>query len=56
MEMLLAVVGNVWDQIGDMVTLITGSAILLVPLAFRFANQTIGSGKRLMGIGGRGRR
>lgn len=56
METLLGVVGNVWDQIGDMVTLITGSAILLVPLAFRFANLTIGSGKRLMGIGGRGRR
>lgn len=56
METLLGVVGNIWTEITTLIGVITASAILLVPLGFKFANSTIGSGQRLLGIGGRRRR
>lgn len=56
MEVLLGVLTNMWGEVSNMVTLITGSAILLIPVAFMVISRTIRAGKSLMGIGGGGRR
>lgn len=56
MELLLGVLTNMWEQVSNMVTIITGSAILLIPVAFMVIMRTIRAGKSLMGIGGGGRR
>lgn len=46
----LEVLGNVWDSIGDLVTTISGNALLLIPLAGVFASLVIGLTMKLMGI------
>lgn len=55
METLLGVLTNMWGEVTNMVTIITSSAILLIPIAFMVIRKTIGAGKSLLGIGG-GRR
>lgn len=56
MELLATVLTAMWGEVSSMVTLITGSAILLIPVAFMVIMRTIRAGKSLMGIGGGGRR
>lgn len=56
METLTTVLTAMWGQVENMVTLIVGSAILLIPVAFMVIMRTIRAGKSLMGIGGGGRR
>lgn len=56
METLLGVLTNMWGEVTNMVGVITGSAILLIPIAFMVIRRTIGAGKSLLGIGGGRRR
>lgn len=56
MDNLTTVLTAMWAEVSSMVTLITGSAILLIPVAFMVIMRTIRAGKSLMGIGGGGRR
>lgn len=44
-----SVLTQVWDSIGDVVTTITSSALLLIPLGLAFAAGAIGLAKSLMG-------
>lgn len=39
----------VWDGVGDVVTTITGSPLLLIPVGMGFAGGVIGLAKGLMG-------
>lgn len=54
-ENLGTVLTEVWSQVGLVVTTITGSALLLIPIGFSFARKAIGATKSLLGGGG-GRR
>ena len=56
METLSTVLVSMWAQVQDMITIITASTILLIPVAFMVIRKTIGAGKSLMGIGGGRRR
>lgn len=56
METLLGVLTSMWGEVTNMVGVITGSAILLIPVAFMVIRRTIGAGKSLLGIGGGRRR
>lgn len=49
------VMTTVWNGIGDVVTTITGNAMLLIPVGFAFAAGCIGLAKGLIGTR-RGRR
>ena len=40
---------EIWASIGDVVTTITGSALLLIPVGLGFAGGVIGLAKGLMG-------
>lgn len=56
METLATVLTAMWGEVTAMVAVITGSAILLIPVAFMVIRKTIGAGKSLLGIGGGRRR
>ena len=49
-QLLLQVLGDVWDEITSLVTTISGNALLLIPLAAAFAGLIIGLTMKLMGI------
>lgn len=42
----------IWAEVGAVVTTITASALLLIPVGFMFARKTISATKSLLGIGG----
>lgn len=44
-----AAITECWSQIAEVVNTITGSGILMIPVAFVFAGGTIGLAKSLMG-------
>ena len=48
-------IGQIWAQLGTMVTTISGNELLLIPVGLGFAGGVIGLGKRLMGTGRRRR-
>lgn len=50
MEMLLGIVTNIWSQMDNLVTEITGNAILLFPVAFVFAFSVVRLAKSLLGL------
>lgn len=50
MEALLGVVGNLWDQMSDLVTTISTTPLLLIGLAGSFASLVISLAMKLMGI------
>lgn len=56
MDTLITVLSQMWLQVENMVNVIVGSAILLIPVAFMVIMRTIRAGKSLMGIGGGRRR
>lgn len=45
----------VWSNLTTVLTFITGSAILLLPFAFKMSRKAISAVKSLMGTGGRRR-
>lgn len=55
-ENLGSVLTEVWAQVGLVITTITGSALLLIPVGFKFARKAISATKSLLGTGGGGRR
>lgn len=55
-EAFTTLITEIWSQNTTLVSAITASAILLIPVGFRFANGVIGIAKSLMGTRGRGRR
>lgn len=54
MSTLLTVVGEIWSQMGTLVTRISDNPLLLIGLAFTFAFSTVSLAKKLMGIRRRG--
>lgn len=42
----------VWDNLTAVLTFITGSALLLLPFAFKMSRKAISAVKSLMGTGG----
>ena len=50
LETLLTVVGNIWTQIGALVTQISTAPLLLIGLAGSFASLVISLAMKLMGI------
>lgn len=50
METLLGIVANVWTAVGELVTTITGNALLLFPVAFVFAGSVLGLTRSLLGL------
>lgn len=50
MEALLAIVASVWDQMTQLVTVITSNPILLFPVAFVFAFSVVRLAKSLLGL------
>lgn len=48
-ESFTALMADVWGGIGDVVTTIVGSPLLLIPVGLAFAGGCIGLGKSLMG-------
>lgn len=55
-EAFTTLVGQIWTQMDSVVTTITSSSILLIPVGFVFAGGVIGIAKSLMGTRRRGRR
>lgn len=49
------VIAEVWTQIGEVVTTITSTPVLMIPVGVAFAGAAIGLAKRLMGTGRRRR-
>lgn len=50
------VLTEIWTQVGLVLTTITGSVLLLIPVGFKFARKSISATKSLLGTGGGGRR
>lgn len=46
----LAVLDQIWDSMGDVVTTITSQPLLLIPVGVGFAGAAIGLAKGLMGV------
>lgn len=55
-EAFTTLLSAIWTQMDSVVTTITSSAILLIPVGFVFAGGVIGIAKSLMGTRRRGRR
>lgn len=51
-EAFTALLTAIWSEVGAVVTTITASALLLIPVGFMFARKTISATKNLLGIGG----
>lgn len=51
-EAFTALLASIWTEVGAVVTTITASALLLIPVGFMFARKTIAATKSLLGIGG----
>lgn len=51
-ELFTTTVGAVWSQISDCMATITGSALLLLPVAVAFVGAVIGLAKRFLRFGG----
>lgn len=49
-ELMLSVVGDIWDGIGGVIDVIESNALLLIPIAGMFAALIIGLCMKLMGI------
>lgn len=50
MDSLITIVATIWNQMGDLVTTITGNPILLFPVAFVFAFSVVRLAKSLLGL------
>lgn len=50
MEALLAIVGNVWTGVTDLVGVVKAEPIMLFPIAFVFAGSVVGLTKSLLGL------
>lgn len=55
MENLGSAMTEIWSQLGQVLTLVTGSALLLLPFGFKVARKAIAGIKSLMQTGGGGR-
>lgn len=52
MENLGTAMTEIWAQLGQVLTLVTGSALLLLPFGFKVARKAIAGIKSLMQTGG----
>lgn len=55
-EAFTTLITTIWTQIASVVSTITGSPLLLIPVGFVFVGGVIGLAMKLMGTRRRGRR
>lgn len=50
MDAITSILATIWNQMSDLVTVITGNPVLLFPVAFVFAFSVVRLAKSLLGL------